>query len=83
MQIRRATEEDIEGIMELLVQVCNVHAEGRPDLFIPDTRKYTEDGLKALIKDPARPIFVAVDENRPEGSHELLGHAFCELQDLV
>lgn len=38
MQIRHATEEDIEGIMELLVQVCNVHAEGRPDLFVPNKR---------------------------------------------
>ncbi len=81
MQIRPATEEDIPGLHELLIQVCNVHAEGRPDLFIPNARKYTDEELAGLIADPKHPIFVAVDENREEGSHELLAHAFCEIQD--
>ena len=31
--IRRAEEKDIPQILELLVQVCMVHHNGRPDLF--------------------------------------------------
>lgn len=82
MQIRPATEKDIPGIHDLLIQVCNVHADGRPDLFVRDARKYTDEELARLIHDPARPIFVAVDD-AADGTHTVLGHAFCELQDLT
>ena len=33
MQIRRAKEKDMERIDQLLMQVCLVHHNGRPDLF--------------------------------------------------
>ena len=32
--IRKATHNDIPRILELLSQVNDVHAEGRPDFFI-------------------------------------------------
>ena len=32
--IRKAEEKDIDTILDLLKQVCNVHAKIRPDLFI-------------------------------------------------
>ena len=49
MQIRRATEQDIPGLDALLLQVLNVHAAARPDLFKPNTRKYTDHELRAII----------------------------------
>ena len=75
MNIRRAEDRDIERIKELLVQVLNIHAEGRPDLFIPNTTKYTTEELKEIIADPQRPIFVGTDEN-----DRVLGYAFCIMQ---
>lgn len=62
---------------QLLSQVLEVHAAGRPDLFRSGTRKYTDDELLAIFADDARPVFVAVDD---EGT--VLGHAFCEVEDL-
>ena len=39
--IRRAEERDIPGVLALLRQICNVHSEGRPDLFKKDGKKVT------------------------------------------
>ena len=75
MNIRRAQEKDMDGINSLLCQVLMVHHRGRPDLFKGDTKKYTDEELKALIHDDTRPIFVGVDEL---GS--VLGYAFCIFQ---
>ena len=40
MMIRKAEERDIPRIMELLGQVLQIHADIRPDIFIPGTTKY-------------------------------------------
>ena len=71
MTIRRAVQNDIPALSELLRQVCNVHHQGRPDLFKPDGTKYTSEQLTELIADDSRPIFVAETE---EG---VKGYAFC------
>ncbi|MBQ5410006.1 MAG: GNAT family N-acetyltransferase, partial [Muribaculaceae bacterium] len=64
MKIRRAKNEDIPRIHELLTQVNNVHANGRPDLFKSGNRKYTDEQLIEIIADAdARPIFIAADDN--------------------
>ena len=75
MNIRRAEEKDMNGINNLLCQVLMVHHNGRPDLFKPNAKKYTDEELKAIIKDDARPIFVATDD-----SDRVLGYAFCVFQ---
>ena len=75
MSIRRAEEKDMNGINNLLCQVLMVHHNGRPDLFKPNAKKYTDEELKAIIKDDARPIFVATDD-----SDRVLGYAFCVFQ---
>lgn len=72
MNIRRAQEKDMERIHLLLNQVAMVHHIGRPDLFKADTRKYTDDQLKAIIADDQRPILVATDD-----ADQVLGYAFC------
>ena len=75
MEIRRAMEQDMDGINSLLQQVCLVHHRGRPDLFKYGAKKYTDDQLKCLIHDDSRPIFTAADE-----SGRVLGYAFCIFQ---
>jgi len=56
--IRKATEEDIPRLMELLHQVNMVHHELRPDLFKPQTTKYDEAQLRQLLSDESTPVFV-------------------------
>lgn len=78
MNIRRAQEQDMDGINNLLLQVCLVHHKGRPDLFKYGAKKYSDDELKAIINDDSRPIFVAVDEH-----NSVLGYAFCIFQQYI
>ncbi len=81
MIIRRATKEDMKGINKLLCQVLMVHHNGRPDLFKPNVKKYTDEELETIIADDRTPIFVAVEEDAPEG--EILGYAFCIFQQHI
>lgn len=77
MILRTATEGDIPALRRLLEQVLQIHHRGRPDIFRPDTRKYTDAELQALLSDPKTPIFVA------QAEAEILGYAFCQLQETV
>lgn len=62
MNIRKAEEKDIPRIIELLGQVLQIHADIRPDIFIPGTTKYTVCELRELLKNEAKPVYVAVNE---------------------
>ena len=75
MKIRRAENKDAEKILDLLTQVLNMHPAIRPDVFIPDTTKYTESELYDMFKDDTRPVFVAVSDD-----DKVLGYAFCVLK---
>ena len=75
MTIRRANEKDIPRLIILLEQVLNIHADIRPDIFIPGTTKYTHAELSEMIKDDSNPIYVAADEN-----DVCLGYSFCQLK---
>lgn len=72
--IRKANNCDIKRILELLHQVNMVHYRIRPDLFKPNTTKYDEHELQALLNDVHKPVFVYDD-----GS--VLGYAFCQLTE--
>lgn len=76
MTIRRANEKDIPRIIDLLGQVLEIHAEIRPDIFIPGTTKYTDAELSEMLKDDLKPIYVAADEN-----DTCVGYAFCQIRD--
>lgn len=69
--IRFAKEKDIPKMLDLLMQVCLVHHNGRPDIFKIGT-KYNAEELKKLLSDENRPILVAVDEG-----DEVMGYCFC------
>ena len=78
MNIRRAREQDLEGINKLLEQVLMVHHKGRPDLFKVNVKKYTDDELIEIIKDDSKPIFVGVDDEE-----KVLGYVFCIHKQLI
>ena len=77
MNIRPAQTADIPGMLGLLTQVCNVHQAIRPDIFQPNGVKYDETALQELLKDPEKPIFVAVEDDF------LKGYCFCVLKDYA
>ena len=72
MLIRRAEIPDIPEILRLLVQVCNVHQDIRPDIFRREGVKYTEAELLEILSDEDRPVWCAVDGER------FLGYCFCQ-----
>lgn len=73
--IRPAAESDIPRLEALLYQVHGLHAEGRPDLFIPGCKKYTAEQLRELLSDTVNtPIFAATLGG------ELVGYCFCVRQ---
>lgn len=74
--IRPAKEEDIPRLLDLLAQVNRVHCTGRPDLFRPGT-KYGPEELKAILRDPAAPVFVYEDDGG------VAGYAFCQIKQTV
>lgn len=76
MTVKRAEIKDQPDIERLLEQVCRVHANIRPDLFIDGKRKYRQDELAAIITDDSRPVFAAYDE---EGA--FLGYCFTVLEE--
>lgn len=78
LQIRRAEEQDMEGINSLLFQVLMVHHNGRPDLFKAGCKKYTDEELKNIIHDEKTPIFVSVNEE-----NQVVGYAFCIFQQHI
>ena len=75
MYIRTAQEKDIPRLGDLLLQVCRVHHEGRPDLFREGGRKYSDDELRRLLEDKGRPVLVAEDGGN------VVGYAFCVRQE--
>ena len=74
MEIRKAKETDIKGILRLLSQVLEIHAQIRPDIFISGTTKYTENQLREILKDKNRPVFVALE------NETVTGYAFCVIE---
>ncbi len=70
--IRPAIPQDATRINELLYQVAKVHADGRPDIFKPAAKKYTDEELIGIMECDTTPIFVAVNE-----TNVVMGYAFC------
>ena len=75
MLIRKQKKRYSE-VLELLGQVLQIHADIRPDIFIPGTTKYTVSELTELLGKEEKPIYVAVNEE-----DVCVGYAFCQLQE--
>lgn len=75
IDIRRAGENDLNGINRLLRQVLDVHYNGRPDLFKANGKKYSDKELSEIFSDYNSPVFVAVAEDG-----NVVGYAFCVFQ---
>lgn len=78
--VRPLEEGDVSKIMVLLDQVNLVHFNARPDIFKHDTKFSEEDVKRSFIGNEKAPVFVCVEVNE-DGSEEVLGHAFCEIQE--
>lgn len=76
MDIRLANQCDIPAILDLLLQVGQVHHHIRPDIFPAGMQKYDHTALLQLLQDESRPIFVAVEEDA------VLGYCFCVVKAL-
>ena len=76
--VRKAKQEDIQRILELLVQVDMVHHNGRPDLFKGPATKYNVEELQEIINNDETPVFVCENEKG-----EIAGHAFCIHKQIV
>lgn len=73
--IRRAQDRDLKEINELLFQVLEVHAKKRPDIFKMGTKKYTDEELYDIFKNPQLPVFVAVIDEK------VVGYCFCVFEE--
>ena len=76
MEIRLARQDDIPSLLELLLQVGQVHHEIRPDIFPAGMQKYDANALQELLLDAKRPIYVACD------GPQVQGYCFCVVKDL-
>lgn len=75
--IRKAKEQDIDKILDLLEQVNLIHHELRSDIFKINT-KYSIEELKQMLDDELNPIFVKTDD------FDLVeGYAFCKTIQFI
>ena len=76
MNIRKAEKKDIPAILDLLGQVQEVHANGRPDIFKGGTKKYSEQEVLDIISNSDTPVFVYTDK-----TDKAVGYVFCILEE--
>ena len=76
MEIRLATESDIEDIKSLLLQIDLIHNDIRPDIFKRNALKYNNDDLIEIINNPLTPIFNYYDNNK------VIGHCFTQIIEI-
>ena len=77
MNICRAGKQHIPGMIALLYQVGQVHHAIRPDIFRSGAIKYTEPQLEELLRDTAKPIFIAEEDGL------VVGYCFCQIRDYA
>ena len=77
MTIRRAQHGDIPVINDLLCQILNVHHAGRPDIFKNNPEKYSQEKLRAFLRNQETPIYVAIQDDG-----FVVGYAFCQYRNV-
>ena len=93
LYVRKAQASDLEIVNKLLYQVEDLHRVGRPDIFKPGEKKYTDDQLLEIFQNPETPVFVAVEAVSDNGlvregsmddcgvKERVLGYVFCIIQE--
>ena len=61
MIIGSAKKEQAEQIAHLLGYICEFHAKGRPDIFVPGSAKYDAESVCRLIDDPGVTVITAAE----------------------
>jgi len=74
IKIRPANEGDCERLLELLVQIEDLHHKNRPDIFKANAQKYNLEQLHEILNNPDKPVFAAINQDG-----FLLGYAFCQI----
>lgn len=64
----------MSAIEALLREISQVHHEVRPDLFKPESLKFSLEDLVELLGNPDKPIFVYEEDGK------VLGHLFLEFK---
>ena len=77
IKVRRAESGDLAVVNKLLYQVEDLHRVGRPYIFKPGEKKYTDEQLLQIFKSELTPVFVAVEGDA------VLGYVFCIVQQTV
>lgn len=75
MDIRKAEEQDIPQIMNLLMQSAEIQHELNPTLIKEDCSKYSENDILQLMQDETRSIFVAVQ------NETVYGYCICSINE--
>ena len=70
--IRNAALRDHLTIRPLQKEIAELHYEGRPELFKPEPRYYSEETFARMLSDPRQFIFIAEDKNE-----RVVGYAFA------
>ena len=76
MIIRKAKLTDIDRLSELLYEVHNLHAEGRPDIFQKGKQKYSKEDLESVLTNSQTPVWVA------EEKRKVVGYIFCIYEEV-
>jgi len=75
MIIRQAVLSDVDGLVRLLQQIAKLHHKGRPDLFKPNSQKFSAEEVEKILGDKDFRVFVAADDKNC-----ILGYCFCKLR---
>ena len=75
--VRPAKKEDHPAVERLLRQIAQLHADLRPDIFRPASRKYDTERYCGLLQNPDTPILVAQNEQG-----EVLGYAMLQVKAI-
>ncbi len=77
IKIRRAESKDAPKIAEMLIDIGELHHNGRPDIYKNNLQKYNETDIIEILDDENSPIYVATDED-----DNVAGYAFCQIKEV-
>ena len=88
MKIIIATEDHLDDLVSLNIEVQNLHVGFVPEVFKKPDRDEIKHFFRDILKDENREIFICFDKQRSVGyillqigGHE--GHAFCYAQKWI